>query len=30
VPVGLNDLDLTRAVLPPGLKLVPLRQWGGI
>jgi hypothetical protein len=28
VPVGLNDLDLARAVLPPGLKLVPLRQWG--
>ncbi len=28
VPVGLNDLDLTRAVVPPGLRLVPIRPWG--
>ena len=29
IPVGLNDLDLTRAVVPAGLRLIPLRPWGG-
>lgn len=28
VPVGLNDLDLARAMVPPGLRLVLIRQWG--
>ncbi|MDO8608147.1 MAG: hypothetical protein Q7R40_16555 [Phaeospirillum sp.] len=28
VPVGLNDLDLARAVVPAGLRLVPIRPWG--
>ena len=28
VPVGLNDLDLARAVVPAGFGLVPLLPWG--
>ncbi|MBI3446501.1 MAG: hypothetical protein HY055_14375 [Magnetospirillum sp.] len=28
IPVGLNDLDLRRAVLPAGLRLIVLQPWG--